>query len=153
MENFVQFPDGDNFATRKITVSNRTGGTLVLGQPYALDISAVQAETTSVKKGLGNITPPATANLASIMVVALAGQLLADNETGLVASEGEVSALVDGTTDVAIGDSLTVANAGAAFVKASTGNQIHARALEARTTNSAGLMKVMLLGWPKGVAA
>lgn len=153
MESFVQFPGGDNFATRRATVANRTGGTLVLGQVYCLDISAVQAETTTVKLGLGNITPPATANLASPAVVAVAGQLLADNETGLVAIEGEVSALVDGTTDVAIGDPLTILNAGTAFTKAGTGALIHARALEARTTNSAGLQKVMLLGWPKGVAA
>jgi len=60
--------------------------------------------------------------------------------------KGRVQALVDGTTDVAVGDILTV-NASGHLVKATADDtRVVAKALEARTANSAGLQWVEFNG-------
>lgn len=80
------------------------------------------------------------AGYAMIVLKAAASgeRVAAEQRKGMI-----VYAMVDGTTDVAIGDALETASSGK-LVKRSTGVRV-AIALAARTTDSVGLVKVMLL--------
>jgi hypothetical protein len=62
--------------------------------------------------------------------------------------KGDATVLVDGTTDVAVSDFLEVINAGTSLVKDGTARTVNSVAIAqaARTTNSAGLLAVYLLG-------
>lgn len=68
---------------------------------------------------------------------------------------GDAYVLVDGTTDVAKDDFLEVINATTSLVKDATSRSVNSVAIaqEARTTNSAGLTYVFLLGEAVQLAA
>lgn len=69
--------------------------------------------------------------------------------------EGECEALVDGTTDVAKDDFLEVLNTASSFVKDGTSRAATSAAIAraARTTDSAGLLAIYLIGEGSTVAA
>jgi hypothetical protein len=111
----VQFA-GDSFPTGKITIVNKTGGALVKGGVYALDVSGSVA--TTVREKLSFVVAVSAANIDGFLVVAT--KALADGETGEGVIQGPVDALVDGdTTDVAAGDRLKAVAASTSLIKAS----------------------------------
>lgn len=69
--------------------------------------------------------------------------------------EGECSALIDGTTDVAKDDFLEVINAGVAFIKDAASRAATSKAIarEAQTTNAATMTKIYLIGDTSTIAA
>lgn len=136
----------DSFEVQRLTVVNKTGAALVKGGIYALDITKVSA--TTLAQQLSYITGAVTANMGGILVVS--ETTTANGDECQVVVSGPVKALVDGTTDVAIGDRLKAVTATTALVKASAavgsvdvGVGI---ALAARATDSAGLLDILFDG-------
>lgn len=110
------------------------------GQPLVLSFTGVPTTNPSA-------VAPATSAIYQLVVFPTAAQ---GSTAGFQWCQfrGDASVLVDGTTDVAISDFLKVANAGVALIKDATskGTTSIAIAQAARTTNSAGLLAVYLLG-------
>ncbi len=95
---------------RIVVVTNRTGGTLTIGGCYALDVAQGDGDSTTIELGASGLVAVSTANLRAPKVIAT--KALLDNETGTaVLASNNVSALIEGTTDVAKGDSLIPINA------------------------------------------
>lgn len=131
--------------TVDIDVTNRTGSALVVGGVYAIDVTGSATESVSAETNLGNVVACATANLRGILCVALSA--LADDATGKVRIQGPVSALVDGTTDVAEGDGLIPQNASPNLIKAAGLVNACGLALDAQTTNAGTLTKIYFDGF------
>lgn len=110
------------------------------GQPLVLTFTGVTTTNPSA-------VAPATSSVYQLVVFPTAAQ---SSTAGFQWCQyrGDATVLVDGTTDVAISDFLKVANAGTALIKDATtrGTTSIAIAQAARTTNSAGLLAVYLLG-------
>lgn len=95
---------------RKIPAVNRTGGATVVGGVYALDVAQSDGASTSIELGASNVIAVATARFKSPLVVAL--QVLADDQEGtFMLQSPDVPILIEGTTDVAAGESLVPVNA------------------------------------------
>lgn len=120
LHNAIQFL-GDSVAVEKITVKNVTATDTVAGGVYALDITAIDAETSGasdpVRAGLGHLVAVATANLGGILVVT--PKVIKAGELGEAIISGPVKVKVNGTTDIAKGDRLKASNASAVLTKAS----------------------------------
>lgn len=110
------------------------------GQPLVLSFTGVVTTNPSA-------VAPATSSVYQLVVFPTAAQ---GSTAGFQWCQfrGDATVLVDGTTDVAVSDFLKVANAGTALIKDATskGTTSIAIAQAARTTNSAGLLAVYLLG-------
>ncbi len=138
---------GDRYSTDKFGLYNRTGAATVKGGVYFVDSSRSEAESTDVPTALGNVTAVTTALMATSTTLIVADGIYADNAPGIFGESydgGVFDILVDGTTDVAAGDFLKPVNAATYMVKAAAGETYWAKALEARTTNSAALVKCRL---------
>lgn len=146
LTNGVQFA-GDSFPATKITITNKTGGALVVGGVYALDITGSIA--TTVREKLTFVVAVSAGNLKGILVVAT--KALAEGDTGEAVVFGPVDALVDGgTTDVAAGDRLKAVAASNALIKAGEAagsvDTAVAKALEANT-GAAALKSIFFMGF------
>jgi hypothetical protein len=133
--------------TRKLVGVNRTGAALTIGGVYALDTTWTDAtNSTDADSALTNIVSVATANLRGFNVIAENAAEAAAQCTVLVT--GRISALVDGTTDVAVGDPLIAQNGSINLVKQGTSTTpASGIALEARTTNAGTLTDIFYDGW------
>jgi predicted RecA/RadA family phage recombinase len=144
----IQF-NGDTMQSSKLGFINRTGGAMVKGGVYALDIVRGNVNSTSVRTALYNAVTLAAGNIGGILVVA--ETTTPDGEEGQGVVFGPADVRLDGTTDVAAGDRLkavsgttNLAKASAAVGSVDVGVAI---ALEARTADSVGLQKVIFDGF------
>jgi len=131
--------------TKKLLVTNRTGGALVVGGYYAVDVTGGATESTSADTNLTNLVAAATANLRGIGVIAT--EAAADDADTVVTLTGRVSALVDGTTDVVEGDRLIAQNASPNLIKQAGLFPGVGFALEAQATNAGTLTDIFFDGW------
>lgn len=132
---------GIGFIDREeITAINRTGSALTAGGVYALDITRTDAtNSTDADSSLKNVVACATANLRGILVVALGATAAA--AAGRFVVKGLCSVLIDGTTDVAVGDKLVPQNASNAVIKQAATSLVNncGFTLTAQTTDAATL--------------
>lgn len=124
---------------------NGTGGALTAGKVYMVSYSGDPTLTPQV-------IAVATATPARDVVVAT--DATATATWGWFVMVGPCQALLDGTTDVAVSDYLKVTNGLSNFVKdsATFSTASAAIACEARTADTVGLQKVILLGGAKIIA-
>lgn len=138
---------------KTVILTNRTGGALLAGGIYAIDLVQSATESTSAELGAGNAVAVATANLNCPMVIAL--DTYSDDATGMfVLASPYVDALVEGTTDISIGDVLIPIN-GQAYLKTQSAVVLTtgcAQAHAAFTTNGTGTIKVAFDGRRRMVA-
>lgn len=125
-----------------VRLYNGTGSAQVTGRPYAVECTGAEATQWQT------ITPAA---LAVYQHVVIALEDVAAASFGWYAIQGFCDALVDGTTDVADLDYLDVTPGTSATALIKDHSTVRstasvARACEARTDNSAGLIRVQLLG-------
>lgn len=125
-----------------VRLYNGTGSAQVTGRPYV--VQATGAEATQWQ----TITPAA---LAVYQHVVIALEDVPAASFGWYAIQGFVDAMVDGTTDVADLDYLDVTPGTSAVALIFDHGTVRstasvARACEARTANSADLIRVQLLG-------
>lgn len=125
-----------------VRLYNGTGSALVTGRPYAVEATGAEATQWQV------ITPAALAVYQHV-VIALEDTPAAS--FGPFAVQGFCDAMVDGTTDVADLDYLDVTPGTSTTAMIKDHSTVRstasvARACEARTDNSAGLIRVQLLG-------
>lgn len=147
----IQWPGQNNFKAAPVVMFNRTGGNLVNGQLFAVDLLNTESET--VKSNiLRNAVALSAGNLDGLVGVVQINDgrsVIADDESFDAIMEGPVLALVDGgTIDVLGGDKLTVAAAATSFTRSdATTDIVWARALEANT-GAAALKLVYLMSAP-----
>ena len=114
--NGVQF-SGDSFPANKVTVLNKTGGTMVAGGVYALDFAWQRdrpAADDVLRRRDGRGQP------SGILIVP--EKDIAARDTGIVVIQGPTVAIVDGSgVAVAAGDPLKAAAASNKLVKATIG--------------------------------
>ena len=152
----VEWADGRKFIGVKIPTASASTYDLVEGQPVQLlgvEASASYPEALAVQdpsSGTGEqvrcgiLLQPYTYSIDGV------------DRYRWVQMAGDCYALVDGNTDVVIGDSLKVVKAATytglvhldAAATYTNENSAFAEALEGRTTNSTGLQKVRLRGVP-----
>lgn len=140
---------------------NRTGATLVEGAVGFIDAAQGDGDSGSVEAGLDNVVAISTARIAiqpRLVVAAGVPNFAADNERGqFIEGDGvECLILVESTTDIAAGDWLKPVNAQVYMVKGNIGaiidntgssgtyDYVYAQALQARTADSAGLIRCLL---------
>ncbi len=134
----------ENMQYLEVRLYNGVGSALVTGRPYAVEATGAEATQWQV------ITPAA---LAVYQYVVVAMEDVPAASFGRFAVQGFVDAMVDGTTDVADLDYLDVTpgTSAVAFIKdhsTARSTASVARACEARTTDSAGLARIQLIGDP-----
>lgn len=137
------------FPTRRLLVTNRTGVTLTKGGVYAIDITGSDSTSIDANSNISNLVGVVTGNIKGFLVVADGDTPLIANATGTVLLEGVIGALVDGTTDVAEGDSLIAQNGSINMIKqgATTTTPGCALALDAQTANAGTLTLTYFNGW------
>lgn len=134
---------------------NRTGATLATGSVGFVDHIKGDAASTSWSLGESNVVAVTTARIAmrpQLVVHVDTGATPADDKEALWYDGENVIcyARVDSTTDIAAGDWLKPVNAGDHLVKATLGTDyVYAQALEARTSNDEGLIRVRLFSQGK----
>src|SRR3954447_23040467 len=84
---------GDSFPANKITVINKTGGTMVVGGVYALDIT--RASATDPRQMTYYAVATSAANLPGILLVH--DKDIAAGDAGVVVIQGPMTAIVDGS--------------------------------------------------------
>jgi hypothetical protein len=151
IQNGVQF-NGDSFPSDKISIVNKTGGALVKGGIYALDLTKTVA--TDTRGQLSYVVAVAAGNIGGILVVA--EKALADGESGLGVVYGPTKVLVKAdVTNIAAGDRLKAVAASTKAQKASAAAGSLdigvAKALEPATTDGA-LITVFFCGLNLNVA-
>lgn len=119
---------------------NRTGGAMVKGGVYALDITRTDATNSiDTDSSITSVVACATANLRGILVVALDAYAAAAPGRFLVRGLGKV--MVDGTTDVLVGDRLIPQNASSSLIKMAANSLVNPCALAlAGQTNDGALL-------------
>lgn len=143
----IQF-NNDNFQAVKIGFINKTGGALVKGGVYALDVNQADAYSTTAQKSLFALKAVAAGNINGVLVVA--EKATPSGEVGEGVVFGPCDALVEGTTDVAAGDRLKATAAQNYLAKASAAvgsvDVGVGMACGAQAANSSVLTKVLFDG-------
>ena len=153
--NFEYVTDGANVWLK--VYNNSTA--LTDGRPYFVGtyVDATDTSNPIIYPVLGAPATNATeTNIIGIVDNGVFGTSgIAASTWGYVCLKGYCSAYVDGTTDVVIGDGLEILNAGVALTQKSSASsgvlttvlpEVCAIALEAYTSATAALKKVVLLG-------
>lgn len=155
----IRYPAGSTRAFR-----NRTGGATVAGGIYVIDIPQADGDSGSIAAGLENILGVTTARMAVRPRVVIATEAVDDNGVVQCVEAFGVPVItqcrVESTTDIAKGDLLKLVDVQTYLVKAtvaytvneagsSTRDTYYARALEARTSNDAGLISVLFYSEPQ----
>lgn len=105
----IQF-NGDSFDGSKVGIINRTGANLTRGGVYALDLSGVDATSTSIRAKLANAVGVLAANIGGILGVAESATLPGDS--GNLCVFGLANVLVNGGQASAVNEVQTVAIGG-----------------------------------------
>lgn len=133
--------NADGMPYRAVYVYNATGGALTAGAIYAVTASGAALTTQNPRL----TTIASNAGKRQQFVVAL--EASANNSWARVCDWGYLDALVDGTVDVAADDNLVAVSGQTYLVKGGAGGGATiAKALEARTDNSAGLTAIFFIG-------
>lgn len=139
------------------TAFNRTGAAILVGGCYFADEATSDADSTTVDLGFDGILKPTTTLITQHPPLLISKGTPGDNERGdFIEGEGvSCMALVNSTTDITKGDWLVPTNGQAYLVKATSaitvdegGAVVHsfayAKALETRTSDDTGLIRVRL---------
>jgi hypothetical protein len=150
----ISAPVGLDFENEDCVLYSPSGGTVTLGGVYAIDTTVVSGGLFTTVRAIATTDYVATnAAVANLLVVALETTTV-NGAKARFRLRGYVNALIETTTnDVAVGDPLTINGTNNYLIKAvdPTGTTIVwqgvcAIALEARTTNAAGLQRVFFEG-------